>query len=214
MRIPDSAKPQVTSLRGRGIGMLVAAAFGAAWAYSAASAEPALRVWPFRIAIVAVTVVLVVAAASIILRGRRHANVEVPGHPDTPPRRAWRQFLVVLLAEILAMNLAALWLSAHGLVAYLMPTIAIIVGLHFFPLARIFRAPYLPVAAVMTLIGTGSVLAMALGMRAATANAVADIVCALALWSTAGFVWLRVRDAAGITRRHAIKPATGNLHLR
>lgn len=179
-------------LRGRGTGMLVAAAFGALWANAALTAEPALQVWPVQIAIVAVTVALILAGMATLLHGKRLAKI--PGNPALPQRRVWRKFLLVLFAEIVALNLVAWQLGVHELMAYLMPAIAIIVGLHFFPLARIFRAPHMHVTAtVMTLAGIGAVLAMVWGAQPALANATADVVCALALWLTAGFTWSRLR---------------------
>lgn len=192
MQVSGATPPNAAALRGQGTGMLVAALFGALWAHAALTAEPALQVWPVQIVIIAVSVALILAGLATFLRGRRLAKT--PGNPALPQRRVWRKFLLVLFLEIVAMNLVVWQLGTHDLMTCLMPAIAIIVGLHFFPLARIFRAPHMQVtASVMTLAGIGAVLAMAWGAQPSLANAAVDVVCALALWLTAGITWSRLR---------------------
>jgi hypothetical protein len=84
---------------------------------------------------------------------------------------------------------------------YLAPAVAVVVGLHFLPLAKIFRSPhFFATAIVMTLAGILSAAAMATGSSATTANGIADLACAITLWATGFASWLRVRQAMAGTQ--------------
>jgi hypothetical protein len=120
-----------------------------------------------------------------------------------------RKFMLVLLGEIVALNIAAYLLIGHHMAQYLAPAIAVIVGLHFLPLAKIFRSPhFFATAAVMTLAGILAAAAMATGSRAVTAGGIADLVCAVALWTTGFITWHGMRKAVvGDTVTAATRPA-------
>lgn len=202
-----SATP--SALRGQGIGIIVAAFFGALWAAWA-------HAWLLRYPpIVPVIAYVITAAASIALLAAglatiRHAR-QRSGESDAPAtvrRRFGRQYWIVVIAEVVVLNIAAATLFRYGLDAYLAPAFAIIVGLHFFPLAHTFRAPHCyATATLMTVAGTIAVLAIAAGEPAVTAAGLADFACALVLWGTAFISWRRTRHAAGIARFHVIAGA-------
>lgn len=183
-------------LRGRGIGIVVATAFAAAWVNWA---KPLLLrlpgIWPWlvAVAVVATCVALMTAGIALIRRGRKLAN----GAADGSTRRTMRRrFLLVLAGELVALNLAAFLLFRYDLPQYLPPAVAIIVGLHFFPLAPTFKAPHFhATASVMTLAGVAAVLAIAQGGNIVTADGLAEIACALTLWATAFVSWQRTRSA-------------------
>lgn len=186
-----------SALRGRGIGIIVGAAFAALWATWARPLlpdSPAAWTWAAAAVVAALSGALLLAGLSMIHRGRRLAQAH--GTSDTAPRHMHRKFIWVLLGEIVALNIAAYLLIGHHLAQYLAPAIAVIVGLHFLPLAKIFRAPHFyATAAVMTLAGILAIVAMANGSPAATIDGSAELACALALWGTGFVAWLRTRKA-------------------
>lgn len=196
----EHATPVFTpsALRGGGIGIVVCAIFAALWANWA---RPLLTDLPMAWAWTAVAVVTAISGAlllvgvSMIRRARRLSHAT--GMGDAAPRRMRRGFALVLLAEIVALNIAALLLIGNHMAQYLAPAIAVIVGLHFLPLARLFRAShFFATAIVMTLAGIVAAAAVATGSPAATADGIAELVCAIALWGTGFVSWRRMRKAA------------------
>jgi hypothetical protein len=192
------SNPAAVNLRGRGVGILVCAGFGALWACSGLSA------WPLGVAgmayavVVAIAGTLAIVGIGLVRNGRRaasaRASADLPS--SAPARRTGWWFTVVLVAEIIAMNILAWLLVGHDLTRYLLPGIAIIVGLHFYPLAWLFRAPHYRVTAtLMTLAGLVGVAAMLHGAAAHPVNAVVDGVCALTLWTTGFVSWRRAAAA-------------------
>lgn len=204
--------PAITpsALRGRGTGIIVCALFAALWANWASpllSGLPATYQWAAIFVVVATSGTLLVAGIAMIRRGRRLS--QATGMGDTAPRRMRRKFMLVLLGEIVALNIAAYLLIGHHMAQYLAPAIAVIVGLHFLPLAKIFRSPHFFATAVaMTLAGVLAVVAMATGSREVTAASIADLVCAVALWTTGFITWRGMRKAAvGDALTTATRPA-------
>lgn len=191
--------PAITpsALRGRGTGIIVCAIFAALWANWASpllSGLPAAYQWVAIFIVAAISVALLVAGVTMIRRGR-HLS-QATGVGDTAPRGMRRKFMLVLLGEIVALNIAAYLLIGHHMAQYLAPAVAVIVGLHFLPLAKIFRSPhFFATAAVMTLAGILAAAAMAAGSHAATAGGIADLVCAIALWTTGFTTWRGMRKA-------------------
>jgi hypothetical protein len=105
---------------------------------------------------------------------------------------------LIFAAEIVAMNIAAYVLSGHHLEQYLIPAIAIIVGLHFYPLAHLFRAPrYHITASLMTLAGIGGGVFIARGFATALVIAGVGAICAITLWVTGLASWLSTRVPEG-----------------
>jgi hypothetical protein len=181
-----------SALRSRGIGIFACAAFGAFWATTALSAWPVISVVIGHALIVLMTGSLLIVAAAMIRRGRRPASSG--DMPSSAQRRVGRVFGAIFAAEIIAMNIVAYLLVGHHLTAYLMPAIAIVVGLHFYPLAPLFRAPqYHVTATAMTLAGVIGIVLLATGLTANPVNAMVDIVCAITLWVTGFASWQSIR---------------------
>jgi hypothetical protein len=189
-------------MRGRGTGIIVCAIFAALWANWAGamlSRLPATYRWTAILFVVAISGTLLVAGVAMIRRGRRLS--QATGIGDTAPRGMRRKFMLVLVGEIVAFNIAAYLLIGHHMVQYLAPAVAIVVGLHFLPLAKIFRSPhFFATAAVMTLAGILAAAAMATGSSATAANGIADLACAITLWATGSASWLRVHRAIADTQ--------------
>ncbi|MEP6899948.1 MAG: hypothetical protein ABI870_15595 [Rhodanobacter sp.] len=187
------------SLRGRSMGVMVCAAFGALWASSAIAIW-----WPAAgnagYALVAlITGVLLWIAIGML---RRSWYLTAANDPALAVRRSTtRRFLGIFAAEIIAINIAAYALGTHHAVQYLMPIIAIVVGLHFYPLATLFHVPHYHVTAtVMTLAGLLGVVVIASSGPAHATNAFVDAICAATLWVTGVFSWRSTLDANGHDR--------------
>lgn len=182
--------------------MIVCAAFAAlwtSWATPMLSALPELLGWATICIVAALSGTLLIAGVATIRRGRQLSLATGVG--DSAPRDMRRGFMWVLLGEIAALNVAAYLLIGHHMVQCLGPAFALIVGLHFLPLAKIFRAPYyFATAIVMMLAGVVAVAAMATGCAATTATGMVDLTCAAALWATGFISWSRVHTASAVNR--------------
>ena len=106
-----------------------------------------------------------------------------PGTTDTPEdRRRTRQFLYIFGTEGLAILVVKNILVNVNLDYLFIPSLALIVGLHFFPLARIFKRKFDYFVAVWTsLVGlAGLALIIQKTLPTNTAIAIVAIGCALA----------------------------------
>jgi len=166
--------------------ILACAIFGGFWASAAISTAaigPAIVAY---ILIMLITASLLVAAVRLMRHSRHMRSLSDDVSPSQ--RRTRWIFFAIFAAEIIALNIVANLRVSHDLPAYLMPAIAIIVGLHFYPLAKLFRATrYYTTATVMTLAGVAAVIALAIGLAANPVDAALEVICTLTLWST-GFV--------------------------
>lgn len=180
--------------------MIVCAAFAALWTSWATPLLSGLSEplgWAAICIAAALSGTLLVAGMATIRRGRRLSLATGVG--DSAPRGMRRGFMWVLVGEIAALNVATYLLISHHLVQYLAPAFALIVGMHFLPLAKIFRAPYYCATAVaMMLAGVVAAAAITTGSAAATANGMADLACAAALWATGFISWSRVRTTLAV----------------
>lgn len=189
-----------SALRGRGTGIIVCAIFAALWANWARplwSGLPGMYGWAAVFIVAATSGTLVAAGIAMLRRGRRMSLATGVG--DAAPRTMRSRFMLVLAGEIVALNVAAYLLISQHMMQYLAPAVAVVVGLHFLPLAKIFRAPYFfATAVVMTLAGVLAAAAMATGGSAVAASGIADLACAVTLWGTGFISWFRVRkEVAG-----------------
>lgn len=185
-----------SELRGRGTGIAVCGLFAALWTNWAGpmlSELPTCK-WIAVLAVAALSGTLLFAGVATIRRGRRLPRAT--GTREAAPRGTRRKFVVILILEILALNVAAYLLIGHHMVQYLAPAVALVVGLHFLPLAKIFRVPhYYATATAMTLAGIVAAMAIATGSAAVTTDGILDLACAIALWGTGFVSWSRVHKA-------------------
>lgn len=159
---------RVPADRGQAIGALIAGSFGLVfvWVNSGLLADGvalALRVAG------AVAFVAVVVAAQLTYRAMARAGREglaVPG-PDRPPFRG--AFWVVTAVEAVAIIVGVRVISQvfdapEAGVAW----VALVVGVHFVPLARLFRhASFMALAVVMSALGLAGLVMAVLGVGAA-----------------------------------------------
>ena len=177
-------------VRRRATGMLAGAGFGGVWAMMGLAGRHGGCAAFLGAAALAILAGLLAAAVDLF-RIARHAGL--PLAAGGARHRIRRGFLLVLAAEIVAMNLAA-WALYPRHMDYLMPTIALIVGLHFLPLAALLRLPHLRIAAfAMSAAALAGIAALALDLGGGAAGALLDAACALALWTTCFASWRSLR---------------------
>jgi hypothetical protein len=120
-------------LSGRAIGSLFFAVFGAIWIALSLYALQWLRAATVSVVLLAL-VGLVLAALHLLRQAKRWPRV-----PDDPAMG--RAFGWINAVQWIAVAIVAITLANLHLDAYVMCAITAIVGLHMFPLARLFRYP-------------------------------------------------------------------------
>jgi hypothetical protein len=175
--VPNSPLLTAAPSKGRAIGALICGAFGTVWMlealYFGAIKAP---VWLAAIAILAVICVWSPLARLYSLRRAPYASAS--GQSWSAISKAyWTIVVVEWVACAVAMN----WLNYIHRPDLGPEFIGGIVGLHFFPLAKIFKAPiYCWTGAAMTL-GVLASLAIPVGPAR---GLVACGICGLSLWAT------------------------------
>ena len=127
----------VEALRGRATGVLFLSGFGGLWFLLGLAASQRLSL-PTACALAAGLVALV--AGTVLLR-RRSAALPPSTLDPEEQRQAGRTFGRVNAAQWAAIVLIAVVLGRLHLDAYTPAAVTVVVGLHFFPLARLFRSP-------------------------------------------------------------------------
>ena len=125
-------------VRGLPSAAMVTSIFGMVWLEQGISAVPSLQTYGG----FAIVPGLILLGFSIrALRGGRTALNSVSADPAKSNRGAstTRSYVTIVVAEFALIFAAATLLSREGLVWASLPTISLIVGLHFFPLARVIK---------------------------------------------------------------------------
>jgi hypothetical protein len=140
------------TLANRAVGAMMFFVFGAVWLEGWARQSGAG--WPHYVAIAAAIAVAGLALAAMAWRRfRRHAAARAR-HGATPERRRIdRLFHIVNAVTWTVIVIAGNVLANTGRGAWVIPMAIFVLGLHFLPLARIFRNPphYLTGAALLVL---------------------------------------------------------------
>jgi hypothetical protein len=127
----------VEALRGRATGVLFLSGFGALWFLLGLAASQRLSL-PTACALAAG---LAAPVAGAVLLRRRSAALPASRLDPEEQRQAGRTFGRVNAAQWAAIVLIAVVLGRLHLDAYTPAAVTVVVGLHFFPLARLFRSP-------------------------------------------------------------------------
>jgi hypothetical protein len=125
-----------TRLGNRGTGAMFFTIFGAVWLIAWASSVHAGAAW--FAAIVVITALLFAAAWQ---RYRRDAPLAARFKDSPEQRRAKRNFNIVNAVQWTVISVLAQVLRHTGHGAWIIPMAIGIIGLHFFPLAALFRNP-------------------------------------------------------------------------
>lgn len=170
-----TATDQVSALRGRAIGTLIMTGFGAWWVFAAMNSINGLQLWVY----IAAAIIPAAIAGLAISRLRRLPNL--PGNASTATNQMGRNFRIVLMAEMLLIVVAIVALGRGGHPDLITVAIAVIVGLHFLPLAAIFRVPlYYTTGIVIT---AWTVICL-IFLRSLSRTISVAIGCGLVLWLT------------------------------
>ena len=176
------------TVRGYASGTLFMTFFGAFWAsFSAFALGPWQRVLLF--SVVGIVSIALAVAAVRLLRKARHLSSNTSEEARARGKARGRRFLLVFGVEFVSIFLAAYLLGVAGLEGFIPPVIALIVGLHFIPLAAVFgvRLYYLT-GALISLVATVSLVSLLFGVTLGGEfgwAVVVGIATALILWATA-----------------------------
>ena len=129
--------PSVEALRGRSTGVLFLSVFGALWFVLGFAA----RGWLTVLAAGAIAVGLGALVAGAVALRRRAAVLPPSTLGSEEQRRIGRTFGLVNAVQWAAIIAIAVVLGRLHLDAYTPAAVTVVVGLHFFPLARLFRFP-------------------------------------------------------------------------
>jgi MFS family permease len=173
--------------QGRAIGALVMTAFGAIWMISGATALSLLN-WEIWLIVAILTGLLCVAALLELQAARRIPTTPATASQSKSIQTRRRRFGIVLAFEWVPIFLVAFVLGRIGHPDFILPAIAVIVGLHFIPLARLFNCPlYYWTGISFVLVAIGSFAIDPLAIR----QAITCLGCGLALWLTTAVLVFR-----------------------
>jgi hypothetical protein len=184
-----SSTQREAQLAARATGAMFFASFGALW----------IEGWAFGAHAGTAAAVLVAAAAAGLfgvarLRYRRHAPA-LAQLRDTPERRrAGRLFRIVNAVQWTLIGVLAIVFANTGLRAWIVPMVILLIGLHFVPLAHVFRnwPHYVTAAAMVALAILYPLLA-----RGGPTDPVGLLGAGLILWLSAAWALRPGRAGAG-----------------
>ena len=164
------------------MGITVCAVMGLTWAGSASGALRAVVAVPLLAVAVACSAALLVGASRL-----RHAATALPDQASSGPdlTKSRRQFSMVMAGEVAAILVAASVLGRSDNAEWIPATICLVVGLHFIPLARLFRVPlYYATAVALCLVAATTMVLGAAGAPESLWRLLPGIGVALVLWVT------------------------------
>jgi hypothetical protein len=169
-------EPEVSrSLRRRGA--LVLAGFGLMWSMVAASGLPEADRVPARLGALVLT-----AAVVLLLAGPGRRAPERRRHQPVAWHRRVGRVNLIELGLIAAVVGVCVPTGVPKLVA---PLVAVVVGLHFVPLAHLFDQPEYRATALGVLVGAAAGLtALVAGSSDETSRLLVGALCATTLWAT------------------------------
>lgn len=187
--VPDSPILTTEAFKGRAIGALVCGFFGSCWMLGAVHFGQITNA-ALLVALALVAVVSVVWPIVQLVRARRLPYSTRGGQRWSDVSKFYWTLVVI---EWGACIVASNWLSRIGRPELISQAVGLIVGLHFLPLAKIFRAPIYNWTAAAMVLGVAASFAVAPGdLR----NIVASGVCGLALWATEAEILCQDRFAS------------------
>jgi hypothetical protein len=167
------------ALKGRAIGAIFMAGFGALWMVIGLRFLQRLG-WRSGLFVLLITAALVLAALRDIQRANTLPSA-MSSYTSAQAASMNHKFNVIFAAELIAIAVVVILFNLLRRPAFILPVIAVIVGVHFFPLARLFNAPlFYSTGAAMVLTAL-----FALTMREVPRRQAAiGVGCGLVLWIT------------------------------
>ncbi len=178
----------VAHIRGCVAGAAILTLFGSAWCIVALAFWAARPVWSIPAGIVA-TIALLGLCVLRLWSVRNMHSIDDPA-AAAKGKRAGMFFGIIFGAECGLIALCATLLGRTGLSIWIPIAVAIIVGLHFIPLARVFEVPLYYWTGALSVLG---VLGCSLVREAGTRLLCAGLVMAAVLWLTAVTLLLQAR---------------------
>lgn len=180
----------VAHVRGSVAGAAILTFFGSAWCIMALALWPAHPVW----SIPAGSAATIALLALCVMRLRALRNIP---SVDDPVARAKGKHAGVLFGIIFGIESGLIWLCAtvlagFGLSVWIPIAVAVIVGLHFFPLARVFEVPLYYWTGAISVLG---VLGCSLIRDAGPRLLCAGLAMGAVLWLTAALLLLQAKLA-------------------
>ncbi|MGB6941621.1 MAG: hypothetical protein WBE37_04365 [Bryobacteraceae bacterium] len=179
--VPNTLDFGAAKSKGRAIGALICGLFGAVWMFEAlffgALATPA---WLTAIAALAIALIVWPATQLISLRHATYSTAYGQRWTAVSPA-----YWTIAAIEWVACGVAANWLSRIGRGGLTPQFIGVIVGLHFLPLAKIFKAPIYYWTGAAMVLGSLASLAIPAGH---VRNMAAFGVNGISLWATAAVI--------------------------
>ncbi|WP_146239619.1 hypothetical protein [Curtobacterium sp. MCSS17_011] len=152
-------RPPRTAVTGVASGLVLMAVFSLWWASDTYTGWPTAAGTVVMVVSAVAAVVFLVQAVRLFVAGRRLSTVLSASDQARKPNSAL--FGAVFGAEGVLIGIAVGVLGANGLDRFIVPTIAVIVGLHFYPMARVFRRSIDNwIATWTTLVGVAGVVAI------------------------------------------------------
>ncbi|MBF4590693.1 hypothetical protein [Curtobacterium sp. VKM Ac-1395] len=155
----DETRPARALATGVASGLVLMAVFSLWWASDTFTGWPTPVATVVMVVSAVAAVLFLVQAVRLLVAGRRMSTVLSASDQARKPNGAL--FGAVFGAEGLLIGVAVGVLGANGLDRFIVPTIAVIVGLHFYPMARVFhRSIDTWIATWTTLVGLAGVVAV------------------------------------------------------
>lgn len=177
---------------GRVIGAMFFSVFGGAWLAFWASHSFSSKELPLGVIVFTTLILLVICL--FLYRRNRHALMLVKNDPRQV--RARRLFRMVNLGQWIAIFIISNILVKTGLSDWIIPAVMLVIGLHFFPLAKFFSyRPHYMTGIAMVLLSLGYPFLATKGPN----DAIGCLVAGLILWSSA--LWAITIAQTPITTR-------------
>jgi hypothetical protein len=158
----------------------VVTAFGLAWAVLG------VVVLPVGDEVRVVLVLVAVAGAVAVAVACARLLAAVPRRPRRLPAAGSRDFLLVNAAQVVAVLVAVPLLIRAGAPTLIAPVTCLVVGLHFFPLARVFGQPqYRWTGTLLVIVAAVGAAAFVADAGMPTVFAMVGLPAASVLWATA-----------------------------
>ncbi|MFD3436840.1 hypothetical protein ACFWU3_04960 [Streptomyces sp. NPDC058685] len=166
-------------------GAIVLAVFALVWAFAGGSGIEAV---PLSVAVGVVAAALSVAGVVLAFRGAAGPAVRSVRLPEK-----WNRGVgIVNAAEVVAVFAVIAASNATGRPELIPPGICLVVGLHFFPLARLFdQWQYTWTAVALSVVAVVGFVALAAGTTGETARVVVGLGAAVVLWLSSFHVAVR-----------------------
>lgn len=166
-------------------GAIVLAVFALVWAFAAGSGIAAV---PVSVAVGVVAAAVTVGAVVTAFRGTRGPVTRTVRLPEK-----WNRGVgLVNVAEVAAIFVVFAASNASGHPEFIPVGICLVVGLHFFPLARLFdQGQYTWTAISLTAVSVVGLAVLAAGTSAETIRTVVGLGAAVVLWASSFHVALR-----------------------